>query len=111
MNPMFYKKVLKVFLQLLFLGTIISVVYFLPRFLVKTIGEQSPWISYIYTYGLGSFFFISSLILLLNQKIHLRRRKQVKIFISIVTLMLLWGIVLHGSWIFLALKVPFKGVM
>ena len=108
MHSAVYKNI---FLQLLFLGVIVSTIYFFPRFLVKNIGEHSPWISYIYTYGLGTLFFVSSLVFLLTRRIHPRRKKQVRNFISILILMLLWGIFLHGSWILLALKIPFKGVM
>ena len=105
------KKLFLPALGFIFLFTFISLTYFLPRFLVTTLGEHNPWISYLYTYIIGTVFYITSVFFIFTRKVHPRRRKQVNTFIIILTALLLWGICLHGSWIYLALAFPFKGVI
>lgn len=83
-------------------------VYWLPRFLVSTLGEGSPWISYIYTYSLGGFVFTLSLIRLysLTEK---TQKKQNTPWVLALCFGIFWGLLIHGLWILFSISFPFKG--
>ena len=106
------RRIFKILSGFVFVAFVISFVFIFPRFLVKMSpeGVNNPWISYTYTYGLGTLFFLFSLFLILTKKIHPKRKRQVKLFILILTLMLLWGLFFHGFWTFMSLQYPFKGL-
>lgn len=87
------------------------ITYSVPRALVMSIGESNPWIGYLYTYIVGSVFYLSSVFFILTRRIASKRKRQVKIILIILTGLLLWGMLFHGLWIYLAIGTPFKGVI
>ena len=83
--------------------------YFFPRFLAQALGEGSPWISYFYTYGLGTLIFAMSSLWIFSRKYKYESRKKEELFwLKALSFGLLFVFLLHGSWIFLSISYPFK---
>ena len=88
----------------------IALVYFWPRYLSETLGEQSPWISYLYTYGLGVLFFIFTTFWIFSfPRLNPERRKRDRFWLFVLSGTLVFGMTLHGLWIWVAISYPFKG--
>lgn len=94
-----------------FLGVgFIAMVYFWPRYLMGTLGEQNPWISYLYTYGLGVLFFAFTTVWIFSfPSLNPDRRKRDLFWLFVFCGTLIFGITLHGLWIWAAISYPFKG--
>lgn len=103
-------KILKISIQT-FLGLIfIATVYFWPRYLSETFGPQSPWISYCYTYGLGVLFFaFTTFWIFSSPSRNPKKRKQDTFWLFVLCGTLIYGMTLHGLWIWFAVSYPFKG--
>ena len=103
-------KILKFFIQALLGLGFIAAVYFWPRYLSETFGEQSPWISYLYTYGLGVLFFAFTTFWIFSlPSQNPKKRKQDTFWLVVLCGTLIFGITLHGLWIWFAVTYPFKG--
>lgn len=84
--------------------------YIYPRFLVSVLGEQSLWISYLYTYGMGLvFFFLSVFWIFTRSGVNPLRRKLEKSWLAAIFLGCFFMFCLHGLWIFIAVSFPMKG--
>ena len=101
---------LSLFLSILLVAFVLCFSYFYPRFLVQLMSEDSPWISYLYTYGTGALFFaIGSFWIFTRRAIHnMRRKEEIRWLITILCGMT-FMFCFHGLWIFLAIHFPFKG--
>jgi len=99
------KSFLYVFLPIAMLT---SVVYYYPRYLVKYFGENSPWIGYLYTYGMGALiFFLSVIWIFTRKKSHLRQKEEIFWFI-ILFFGLMFSFIMHGFWILWSIGFPTK---
>ena len=97
------------FLSVLILGFVFGFSYAYPRWLVGHLGESSPWISYLYTYGTGLIFFLMSLIWIFTRKrITPLRRQEEKQWLRAIVCGLLFTMFLHALWIFLASSISAK---
>ena len=85
-----------------------SFAYIYPRFLAVQLGENSPWISYLYTYGMGFIVFSSSLLLIFTRKIDPLRRKQELYWLTAIMVGFFFMFFCHGLWIYLAVHFPVK---
>ncbi|MDE0092695.1 MAG: hypothetical protein OXN83_05380 [Oligoflexia bacterium] len=93
---------------LFFIGFTMVFAYTYPRFLVSKLGENSPWVSYFYTYGMGFIVFSSSLILIFTRRIDPLRRKQEFYWLIAVVIGFLLMFFCHGLWIYSAIHFPTK---
>ena len=81
--------------------------YWYPRFLVAHLGEDSPWTSYFYTYGMGFVFFLLSLIwIFTRKKADPIRRRQDMSWLIVISCGFFFMFSLHALWIFLAVHFP-----
>ena len=88
----------------------VASVYLWPRFLSLMLGERSPWISYLYTYGLGSLFFFITLFLIYTlRRSHKDWKKRDRYWVLVLMGLLSWGVILHATWIVVSIVFPFKG--
>ena len=93
-------------------GTLIlaGLIYFYPRWLSRLMGEDHFLFSWFYIYFFGTLFFIFNMGLLLKSRaLNLAKPGETKWF-WFFTLALIWGMVLHGLWILMAVPLPFKGL-
>ena len=104
MKPRFKK------LSLFFLcvGFAVAFSYIYPRFLVDRLGENSPWISYLYTYGMGFVVFSSSLVFIFTREMDILRKKQELYWLSAIVFGFLLMFFCHGLWIYSAVHFPVK---
>ena len=87
---------------------IVLTIYYYPRYLVKTFGENSPWLGYLYTYGIGGILFILSLLWIFTRpKDRLRKREEL-LWLLAISFGLIFSFSLHGLWILLSLSTPIK---
>ena len=97
------------FLALFTLLFVFGLSYWLPRSLSAHFGENSPWTSYLYTYGMGLVFFLLSVIWIFSRKgMYPLRRKQEIYWLAAVVGGLIFIFSLHGLWIFTAVQFPIK---
>ncbi|MGI9549359.1 MAG: hypothetical protein ACR2M7_05260 [Bdellovibrionales bacterium] len=85
-----------------------AVIYYYPRYLVQTLGDKSPWLGFLYTYGLGFFLSSLSVLLIFTQKKSLLRKKEENLWLMILFLGLLFYFLMQGFWIMWAIKFPLK---
>ena len=90
------------------IGIFTAFAYFYPRFLVSSLGESSPWISYLYTYGMGFIFFSSSLIFIFTRSIQDLRRRREFYWLIVISVGFVFMFFCHGLWIYLAIHFPIK---
>ena len=102
------KLLIKSFLILTVISFVVSFSYFYPRFLVSQLGENSPWISYLYTYGMGFIVFAGSLIFIFTRKIDSERRKEEFYWMIAIVSGFLFMFFCHGLWIYSAIHFPIK---
>ena len=90
-------------------GFIAAFAYFFPRFLSAWLGEQSPFISWLYTYGMGFVFFVLTIALIWAKPVldPLRRREELFWLMGIFSAMT-FMFCMHGLWIYLAVHFPVK---
>ena len=82
-----------------------------PRALVRLLGEQSPWISYLYTYGMGLLVFSLNTVGIFSQKgAQKERRKRELKWLAVLAIGLVFMFLLHGFWILAALYFPQKAL-
>lgn len=97
------------FLSIFCLLFLFSFSYYYPRFLSSQLGEDSIWISYLYTYGLGSLFFILSAVWIFTRaNVNPERKKQEIQWLIAISCSLTFMFIVHGLWIFLAGEFPIK---
>ncbi|MCY4321288.1 MAG: hypothetical protein OXC37_02640 [Bdellovibrionaceae bacterium] len=87
---------------------LIAFCYAYPRFLAFKLGENSPWISYLYTYGMGVIVFVSSLVFIFTRQIEPLRKKQELYWLIALVYGLFFMFFLHGFWIYSAIHLPIK---
>lgn len=98
------------FISLFILFLVFSYSYVFPRFLVSLLGEKSPWISYLYTYGMGLVFFLLSVIWIFTRtEVNPDRRQMEWFWFLAIFSGFLFMFCLHGLWIFISVGYPFKG--
>lgn len=104
----FLKKGKGLFFFVFFLG-FGFLAYWYPRFLVSLLGEKSVWISYSYTYGMGGFVFVSSLIWIFTiKKQDLRQKEELRWLLALL-LGFFTMMAFHGLWTLWVSTLPFKG--
>ena len=87
---------------------IVALVYYYPRYLIQVFGEGSPWLGYLYTYGIGGLVFAFSVIwIFTRKKLPLRKREEL-IWLLMISLGLIFSFFMHGLWITLSLSFPIK---
>ena len=89
-------------------GFVVVFAYAYPRFLISQLGENSPWISYLYTYGMGLIIFVGSLVFIFTRQIDLQRRKEEFYWLFAIVCGFLFMFLCHGLWIYLAVHFPIK---
>ena len=100
----------KSFLSVLILFFIFGFSYGYPRLLVSRLGEDNPWISYLYTYGIGLIFFLLGLIWIFTRAgMNPQRRRQEIYWLIAIICGLIFMFSLHALWIFWAVRFPIKG--
>ena len=83
---------------------ILTIVFFLPRFLIYKFGSDSAWTSFIYIYTLGAIFFVIGLALALQTKaVKLNLKSDLQWFCGVI-FGFLFFLSLHGAWIYFALN-------
>ena len=88
---------------------VIAFCYIYPRAIISAFGIDSPWTNYLYMYGFGLVTFIIGIFLILKSgACNLKRKKDLFWFKALIIGMLFF-ITLHGTWIYLAISIPFKG--
>ena len=97
---------IQVILSLIILFSLIGFCYAYPRFLASKLGEDSPWISYLYTYGMGLIVFIGSLAFILTRQIDALRRKQELYWTTAIVCGFLVTFSCHGIWIYFSVRFP-----
>lgn len=104
------KEAIKIFLLSFLLMTVVFVFsYWYPRMLVSYLGEDSPWISYLYTYGMGFVFFVLSVWFIFTKKgVNPHRRRQEIYWLIAIFFGMACTYFLHSLWIFLAITLPFR---
>ena len=104
MKPQFKK--LTVFFLCVVFAVAFSYIY--PRFLVDKLGENSPWISYLYTYGMGFIVFAGSLAFIFTRKRDVLRKKQELYWLLAIVSGFFLMFFCHGLWIYSAIHFPVK---
>lgn len=87
---------------------LMALVYFTPRILVSQLGENSPWISYIYTYSLGACLYFSSVFWIFKHKKQPARQKEEVFWTLVLSSGFLFTFILHTVWIWFSVSFPFK---
>ena len=92
-------------------GLFAGFAYAWPRFLVLLLGEQSPWISWLYTYGMGLIVFLINTVWIFTRKEtqKARRKRELKWLIALC-LGLAFMFLFHGLWIFTGVYLPQKAL-
>jgi hypothetical protein len=88
---------------------ILFVVYFYPRFLVRTLGPADPWTSYLYQYGMGLMVFLVGLALILRTGACQLGRGRDGFWFKVLLGGFVFFAALHALWILAALHIPFLG--
>ena len=105
------KRAFRFFLTGISVTGFVLFVYFWPRFLIKTLKEDSPWIGYLYTYGLGLLIFAFTGFMIFSfHSSYPEKRKQDRFWLLVLLGVLIFGMALHGAWIHLTVSYPFKGI-
>ena len=101
---------IRFFIKLFLPAGFILFVYFWPRFLVRTLKEDSPWTGYLYTYGLGlCVFAVTAGVIFSFRSSYPEKRKQDGFWLLVLLGVLFFGMTLHGVWIYRSVTLPFKG--
>lgn len=99
------------FLAGLTLALVSACAYAWPRFLAFYFGEDSPWISWLYTYGMGLLVFLLNAAGIFSRKgTQKERRKRELKWLAVLSLGLVFMFLLHGFWIFAAIYFPQKAL-
>lgn len=88
---------------------VLAFIYFFPRAIVSLFGQESPWSSYFYQYGLGSLFFVTGIILITKTKGLRVSRGHDRKWLRYMWVGLACYAAIHAWWILLALHYPVKG--
>ncbi len=83
----------------------------LLKYILHHIGPHNPWMSYIYFYGLGVPIYIFTMILLIRLKAINLSYASDRFFCIVVTIGFCFLFIGHGVWTWLALNLPYKGVL
>ena len=102
------KPLIKPVWTLIIISFVLAFSYIYPRFLVSQLGENSPWVSYLYTYGMGFIVFAGSLFFIFTRKIDSQRRKEEFFWLIAIASGFLFMFVCHGLWIYSAIRFPVK---
>ena len=89
--------------------SVLAFVYFFPRFLIKTLGVDNPWTSYLYQYTFGLVFFGLGVVMMLRTGACVPGRGRDTLWLQITIGGFVFFASLHAIWIFLALHMPYKG--
>lgn len=84
------------------------IVYCLPRYLFVTLGENSPWIGYFYTYFMGGIIFLSSTLWIFTRQKSVLRKREELFWLAALFFGLFFSLCLHGFWILFAVNFPLK---
>ena len=87
---------------------VVGSVYGVPRGIVFFLGESHPFSGYLYSYILGSIFFILMMSLIVSVE---GSKKDTRFWIRVLTAGLCWGVIFHGAWIWFSITYPFKGIL
>jgi hypothetical protein len=93
------------------LVTVACIAFFFafPRLLVRTLGEDSPWVSYFYLYGNGLVVFLIGIgVILRSGACKLGRGWDTWWFLVLLAGYLFFA-AMHAAWILAALRIPFRG--
>jgi len=90
------------------IAVLLGVVYVYPRMLISTLGESSPWTSYLYMYGLGLVVFVMGLTLIRKTGALVPGRGKDTMWWRILIGGYLLFFTLHGLWVSLAVFLPVK---
>ncbi|MBC6415273.1 MAG: hypothetical protein GDA46_02660 [Bdellovibrionales bacterium] len=97
---------IKNFIPFIVIGCILWISYFYPRFLTLALGEKSPWISYLYIYGMGGVAFLLSLVWIFTRKKDSLRQKEEFLWLIALILGFLFIFFVHGLWIYISIEYP-----
>ena len=89
----------------------ITFAFIFPRFLLTIWGPENPWTNYFYLYGFGVIYSGSGVLLALKTGACNWERPRDRYWMKVVMGGFLWFAVLHAFWIYMALSIPYKGVM
>lgn len=88
---------------------ILLIIFFYPRFIVNALGENNPWASYLYQYGLGLIVFLVGLWLIRATGACQPGRGHDRLWWWVLIGGFIFFTLLHGLWIVLALSCPVYG--
>ncbi len=101
-------KILSFFSILCAVFAFFSFAYFYPRYLLSVFGPSHFLSSYLYIYTFGFFFFVMILWLLVQSGAIQLKRVGEKKWLAVFVICLLFNILMHGLWIYLAIHFPLK---
>ena len=81
------------------------------KYVLHSLGPHNPWTSYFYFYGFGIPVYTLTLILLVRLGAINLSYPPDRIVCMIVTIGFTVLVTIHGLWTWLALALPYKGVL
>lgn len=93
------------------LAAVFCLVFFFlfPRMLVRKLGMDSPWVSYLYLYGNGLIVFLIGLWIILRSGACKWGRGHDTFWFVVLLAGYVFFAVLHAAWTLAALYIPFRG--
>ena len=105
------KSSVKKFIPLTIVILIFSLILAILKYVFHHIGPHTPWMSYTYFYGIGIPIYIFMTVLLIRLKAIRLSYRPDRLFITVVTLGFTALVIVHFVWTWLALNLPYKGVL
>ena len=84
----------------------ITCIYVVPRYLSINLGEDSPWISYLYTTAMGGIVFCASIVWIFTRTKSPARKKEENFWLVVICGGLMLYLLLHGFWTLFAITYP-----
>lgn len=94
---------------LVIIAALLAVVFTYPRLIVSWLGEDNPWTSYLYLYGLGLIVFVIGITLILRTGACQLGRGRDSGWFKVLIGGYIFFATLHAVWIIAAQQIPFLG--
>ena len=95
----------------LYLVAFLVFAFIFPRLLISQLGPENPWTNYFYLYGFGFFYTGSGVWLVLKSGACNLNREHDRFWFKILLAGWAYFACLHALWIYLAISIPFRGVL
>lgn len=100
---------LKKLLPILYSVFVLLFIHFYPKAIIEALGEDSPWTSYLYMYGLGTVVFLTGLWVILGNRSLQFGRGRDSYWFKVLIGGFFFFVTLHLVWILAALNIPYLG--